>query len=262
MYAGNPAENYERFFVPDIGAPNARAVVAAAVLEEGDRVLDVACGTGVAARFAADHVGRTGTVAGIDINSAMLAVARSTGANGPEIEWHEGAAEDLPFEEGAFDAVVSSLGFQFFADKAAALGEMRRVLTGGGRLSLTTVGPTPPLFEAIDVVLSDYLGPGASQFIGTVFSVNDPDHVASALDRAGFADTDIDYRPIQLRVAPAADFIWQYVTSTPLAALAAELDEDRRIALQHAIVERCEPFTDRGSLVMEPNLLVASGRRS
>ena len=261
-YVGNPAENYERFFVPDIGAPNARAVVAAAVLEEGDRVLDVACGTGVAARFAAERVGQAGAIAGIDINPAMLDVARAIDAPGPEIAWREGAAENLPFDNEAFDAVVSSLGFQFFADKAAALSEMRRVLGGGGRLTLGTVGPTPPLFEAIDAVLADYIGPGASEFIDTVFSVCDPDHVRSALDGAGFADIEIDYGPIQLRLAPAADFVWQYVTSTPLAAMAAELDEDGRIALEQKVVERCEPFTDRGSLVMAPNVLLATARRS
>jgi SAM-dependent methyltransferase len=251
----------ESAFVPDIGEPNARAVVAAAALEEGDRVLDVACGTGIAARLAAEKVGQTGAVAAIDVNPAMLDVARTTGAQGPTIEWHQGAAENLPFDDEAFDAVVCSLGFQFFADKPAVLSGMRRVLSGGGRLSLSTVGPVPPLFEAIEAVLADHMGPEASKFIDTVFSVFDPDHVRSALDRAGFAGIEVDYRPIQLRVAPAADFVWQYVTSTPLAAIAAELDEDGRIALEQAVAERCEPFTDRGSLVMAPNVLVATGRR-
>lgn len=261
-YAGNPAENYERYFVPDIGEPFARRVVAAATLRREERVLDVACGTGVAARLAAEATGSTGSIAGIDVNPAMVDVARATGARGSEIAWHEGAAESLPFEEGAFDVVVSSLGLQFFSDTATALREMARVLTPGGRISVGTTGPTPPLFQAIEAVLRTHLGPEASRFIETVFSVHDPADVRSMLGEAGFTDIEVDYGPMLLRVAPPADFVWQYVNSTPLAAAAAHLDEGERVALEQAVVQRCEPFTDRGSLVMEPQILVATAQRS
>lgn len=260
-YAGNPAENYQRHFVPDIGEPFARRIVAAATLRRGERVLDVACGTGVAARLAAEATGSPGSIAGIDVNPAMVDVARATGAQGSGIEWHEGAAENLPFDDESFDVVVSSLGFQFFSDKPTALREMRRVLTPGGRISVGTTGPTPPLLQAIDAVLGTHLGPEASRFIQTVFSVHDPGDVRSMLGEARFTDIEIDYGPILLRVAPPADFVWQYVNSTPLAALAAHLDEDERVALEQAVVQRCEPFTDRGSLVMEPQILVATARR-
>ncbi len=260
-YAGNPAENYERYFVPDIGEPFARRTIAAAALHPGDRVLDLACGTGIAARLAAEATGSPGSIVGIDGHPGMVDVARATGAHASEFEWHVGAAESLPFDDEAFDVVVCSLGFQFFGDKATALRQMRRVLAPGGRVSVGTIGPTPPLFQAIDAVLASYLGSDASRFIQTVFSVHDPAALRSMLGDAGFAAVDVELSPVPLRVAPPADFVWQYVNSTPLAALAATLDEDERVALEQAVVKRCEPFTDRGSLVMEPQLLVATARR-
>ena len=260
-YAGNPAANYERYFVPVIGEPFAQQTVAAARLKPGERVLDVACGTGVAARLAASVTGSPSSISGIDVNPAMLEVARTTGARGSEIEWHEGPAEHLPFADNGFDVVVSSLGFQFFADKPTALQEMYRVLTPGGRISVTTTGPTPPLFETIDAILSDHLGPEATAFIETVFSVHDETAVRNMLGEAGFDAAKVNSGPIPLRVAPPADFVWQYVNSTPLAILATNLDEDGRVALEQAIIEQCEPFTDRGSLVMEPRILVATARR-
>ena len=76
-YGGSAPENYERYFIPAIGAPLATDLIDTAALRPSERVLDVACGTGVVARLAAERVGATGTVAGIDINPGMLAVALS-----------------------------------------------------------------------------------------------------------------------------------------------------------------------------------------
>ena len=89
-YAGNPAENYERYFVPSIAAPLGDDLIAAAALQPGERVLDVACGTGLLARRAAERVGRSGSVAGSDIHPAMLAVARCR--KGAKIQMPRGRA--------------------------------------------------------------------------------------------------------------------------------------------------------------------------
>lgn len=148
QYGGNAAENYERYFVPTIGAPFATALLNAAALQVGERVLDIACGTGVVTRLAAEQVGQQGAVAGLDVNPAMLAVARSVPSSGAAIEWHEANAESLPLPDGSFDVVVSSLGLQFVTDKTSALREMRRVLAPEGRLAIATVGPTPPLHDS------------------------------------------------------------------------------------------------------------------
>src|SRR5205823_10646558 len=96
QYGDNAAENYERYFVPTIGMPFATALLDAARLRRGERVLDVACGSGVVTRLAAERVAPNGAVAGLDINPAMLAVARSVPSSGAAMEWHEASAESLP----------------------------------------------------------------------------------------------------------------------------------------------------------------------
>ena len=98
-YAGTTAENYQRFFVPAIGAPLAADLIDIAALRPGELVLDVACGTGVVTRLAAERVGATGIVAGLDLNPGMLVVARSATPSDMAIEWHEGSAESMPLPD-------------------------------------------------------------------------------------------------------------------------------------------------------------------
>lgn len=124
---------YEDLHVPALFQQWAAPVLDAAQVRSDDRVLDVACGTGILAREAASRVGRHGSVAGVDPNPGMLAVAEQLA---PEIEWREAAAEALPYEHDSFDAVVSQFGLMFFADPGAALREMVRVLAPGGRIAV------------------------------------------------------------------------------------------------------------------------------
>jgi ubiquinone/menaquinone biosynthesis C-methylase UbiE len=109
---GSAPELYERYIVPAVPALWAADLVARARPRPGERVLDVACGTGIVARLAAEHVGRAGRVVGLDINSGMLAIARSAPQPvGPPAEWREGSALDMPFPDKAFDLVLCQLGF-------------------------------------------------------------------------------------------------------------------------------------------------------
>ncbi len=127
------ADTYEEFFVPALFQEWPERVLDAAHVKSGDRILDVACGTGVLARAAAERVGPTGSVIGLDINEGMLAVAEKKSL---QIKWKHGRAESLPFEDGSFDAVVSQFGLMFFEDRSAAIREMTRVLSSGGHLAV------------------------------------------------------------------------------------------------------------------------------
>ena len=138
-YGGTAPENYERYFVPAIGLPLAAELVEAARLAPGERVLDVACGTGVVARLAAEQVGAAGQVTALDVNPGMLAVARSV-PSPIAIEWREGAAEDMQLPDAAYDVALCQMGLQFFADRGAALAELNRVLAAGGRLVVNVPG--------------------------------------------------------------------------------------------------------------------------
>jgi ubiquinone/menaquinone biosynthesis C-methylase UbiE len=131
------AEANERYLMFTFGYAWAQALVQLAAPQEGDRLLDVACGTGPIARQAAPFVGPTGRVVGLDLNAGMLEIARSMPM--PEsisLEWRQGDATALPFQNASFDVVCCSQGLQFFPDRAAALGEMFRVLAPVGRLAL------------------------------------------------------------------------------------------------------------------------------
>ena len=97
--AAAPPVNYEQYFVPVIGLPVARALIRVAALRPGERVLDVGCGTGVAARLAAAQVGPDGSVAGLDPNPGMLAVAGAAAPAELGIEWHQAGAEAMPLPD-------------------------------------------------------------------------------------------------------------------------------------------------------------------
>ena len=127
------AEVYEARFVPAIFGEWAPHLVEAAGVAPGQAVLDVACGTGVVARTAADRMGGRGRVVGLDLNEGMLAVA---GRLRPDIEWRQGDAAELPFEAGSFDAVLCQSALMFFPDRAGALREMARVATPGGTVAV------------------------------------------------------------------------------------------------------------------------------
>ena len=116
------AELYERCPARYILGPWAPLLVDVANLAQSERVLDVACGTGVVARIAAKRVGPTGRVVGIDLNPGMIAVAQSLAAPvGTRIEWIERSALDLRLEDASFDAVLCQQGLQFFPNKLVAL---------------------------------------------------------------------------------------------------------------------------------------------
>jgi hypothetical protein len=129
------AELYERYLVPAVTLPWALDLVDRVGVGPDARVLDLACGTGVVARTAASRVQGAGRVAALDLNPGMLTVARSLApATGPSIEWYEGSALALPFDDGEFQVVLCQLGLQFFPDRRRALQEILRVLALGGRV--------------------------------------------------------------------------------------------------------------------------------
>ena len=137
------AGSYER--TAALIEPASRAVVEAAGVEAGERVLDVACGTGNAALAAAARGAR---VTGLDSAPRLLEVARGR-QGGEDVEWVEGGAESLPFEDDAFDAVLSVFGVIFARDARRAAAELERVVRPGGRIVVTSWIDRGPLAEVM-----------------------------------------------------------------------------------------------------------------
>ena len=261
VYGGSPPENYERYFVPAIGAPLANDLIKLAALRPGERVLDVACGSGVVARLAAQLVGSSGTIAGLDINPGMLAVARSTTPPGMAIDWHEASAEAMPLPDASFDAVLCQMGLQFVPDKHAALSEMRRVLAPGGRLVLNVPGPTPQLFVIMANALARHISSEAAGFVNQVFSLHNTAELQNLITGAGFSDVSVQAHTTSLRLPAPEEFLWQYVHSTPLASSVAQVNDERRGALESDVVAQWQEFVKEGALMLEARIVVATARK-
>lgn len=261
-YGSKPPENYERFFVPAIGEPLANDLVRLAALRPGERVLDVACGTGIVARLASQQVGSTGTVAGLDVNPGMLEVARSTTPGGDtSIDWYEAKAEDMRLPDEAFDVVLCQLSLQFMTDKLVALQEMHRVLVPGGRLILNVPGPTAKTFAILAEAMKRNISPEAAGFVTHVFSLHDTAEIQQLLTETGFRDIAVQANNKVLNLPPAKQFLWQYVHSTPLAGVVANAAEKDLAALERDVVEEWQDFEENGNLVYEQRMVVASARK-
>jgi SAM-dependent methyltransferase len=128
------AEAYDSVLVPVVLQSWAELMVREADVHEGMRTLDIACGTGVVARCAARAAGPSGHTSGIDIDPAMIEVAKSSAQRQRlDIDYRCTSAEQLPFESGTFDAVFCQQGLQYFPDKTKALREVGRVMRPGAR---------------------------------------------------------------------------------------------------------------------------------
>jgi len=260
-FGGSAPENYERYFVPTIGAPLANELVGIATLRPGESVLDVACGTGAVTRLAAQRVGPSGTVAGLDLNPGMLAVARSVTPPGTLIEWHEASAERMPLPDSSFDVVLCQMGLQFMPEKSTALREMHRVMKPGGRLLLNVPGPTPRAFAVMGEALARHIGPEASGFVNQVFSLHDTTELQTLIAGAGFRNASTQVETKRLRLPAPREFFWQYVRSTPLAAAVAQVNDESRASLERDVVGKWQEFVDDSGMMIQVRIVVASGQK-
>ena len=258
-YCGTGPENYQRFFVPAIGEPLANDLIVSADLKPGENVLDVACGTGVVTRLAAEQVGQSATVAGLDVNPGMLSVARTVTPKEQAIDWYETSAEAMPLADASFDVVLCQMGLQFIPDKLKALKEIRRILKRGGRVILNLPGPTPAIFVALAEALAKNIDPKCADFVNVVFSLHDADRLRSLMADAGFSDIAIQKTNRTLLLPAPQDFIWQYIFSTPLAELVGKASADQREDLQDEVILRWQAFAVDSGMNLDVELTTVQG---
>ena len=250
-----PAASYERYSVPGLFAPWATLLMRIADPRPGQRVLDVACGTGIVARQVAHLVGRQGTVVGLDLDPDMIDTGRIAAAReGVEVEWRTGRAERLPFPDGGFDTVVCQFGLMFFADRHAALGEMHRVLRPGGHVVVSVWQGLDrhPFHGALDEASRRHLGRSS---VGAVFSLGDAAVVRGLLAEAGFHGIEIESRSITARHADPEEFLaWEIDVDpgeTP-ALRHLEVEEQAAVVadLQSELRSSLSQVTVRGEVVL------------
>lgn len=204
--AKSPAEVYEELFVPALFRQWGSVVAGAAGVKAGQRVLDVACGTGVLAMAAAERVGDGGKVVGLDPNGDMLGVARRKSGR---IEWRKGRAEAIPYPDAGFDAVVSQFGCMFFEDRVGALREMMRVLRPGGRLAVAVCDSLDrsPGYGALAGLLQRLFGERIADAFRAPFVLGDEQRLLSLCDEAGIAGAKVARHSGTVRFASIAALI-------------------------------------------------------
>jgi ubiquinone/menaquinone biosynthesis C-methylase UbiE len=209
------AKVYEAQFVPAFFAQWAPRLLDAAGVTDGQRLLDVACGTGVVARTAAERVGASGSVVGVDLSEAMLAVAREVR---PDLAWRHGDAAHLPFGDREFDVVVSQMAMMFFPDPTAALREMRRVARPSGTVGVLVPGALTanrPYELFVDIV-TRHAGEAARSLVTTYFALGDADHLARLFTDAGLTVTAATNPVGESRFGSVDELVTIEVDSTPL----------------------------------------------
>jgi ubiquinone/menaquinone biosynthesis C-methylase UbiE len=260
--SGNAPEAYERYVIPALFSEWAHDLVETAALQAGERVLDVACGTGVVARSAAPVVGGTGQVVGVDVNEGMLAIARTVPPPpGAAIAWQQGDAAFLPFLETAFDAVLCQQGLQYFAQRAAALQEMARVLVPGGRLALSVWRPLErqPFFVALVDAIESHLSAEVAALQRAAFTLGEAEELRGLVTTAGFSAPHIRLVVKLMRYPSLVEYLPGYLAATPMAGAVAALDDARRTVLFRELQTALRPYVDDTGLAvpMECHVVVA-----
>jgi SAM-dependent methyltransferase len=255
------AKLYHRFPGRYILGPWAPLLVDAAALATGERVLDVACGTGVVARIAAQSVGPAGRVVALDLNPAMIAVARSLPAPlGAPIEWLERSALDLRLPDASFDAVLCQQGLQFFSEKLVALREMRRVLAHGGRLALSVWVGVGPYHGAVGEALARFVGDTAAAKFCSSRQAPGKDELQRLAVDAGFSDIKVSVSWLDLHLPRLDQFVLDHLASTPVAPMMVGTDAEAKKKISASAMEELRPYADGDGVTYPEEAHVVTAR--
>jgi ubiquinone/menaquinone biosynthesis C-methylase UbiE len=256
------SEMYEQRLVAPLFRPWAKLTLDEVNLASGERLLDVACGTGIVARLARERLGKPGYIVAVDLSTDMLAVARKLA---PDIDWRQGNAAALPLHAGEqFDVVVCQQGLQFFSDKPAAAAQMRQALTPGGRLAVSTwcFDEEIPFFRELRRIAERHLGAITDQR----HSFGDATALQALLRDGGF-------REVQLstvsRIMHFEANTWllrgNAMALVGMSAAGKGMDEQERKSAVEAIVSDSElvrkRYTDGSEIAFELSTNLAIAKR-
>jgi len=233
----------------------AEALIKAARIEPGQRVLDLASGPGLLARRAQEAAGAGGLAVASDISEGQLGCC-------PDLLRVAADGEALPFANSGFDRVLCGLGLMFFPDDQAALHEMRRVLAPDGLLALSVWGAAceTPLVEAALACMRRLL-PAPKVVRPSIFRFGDPAELTRRLAGADFRDIGIEAFRLAIDFSDASAY-WQGFLD--LAGGAAEslsrLPAEKQQALAAAVAEELTPHAVPGGYRLSSTVLVATAR--
>lgn len=237
------AEIYDSQFVPALFGQFAPWLAKAAGVCPGHAVLDVGCGTGIAA-IAAVELGAS-SVFGVDINRGMLDVARR---KSPTVKWREAAAEELPFEADAFDRVLCQFALMFLKDQVKALAEMARVTRPGGRVAVAVWESVAysPGYDVLVPLLGEIVGPEAEAALAAPFSIGNRNELDRLFAAAGLPPPNVQRIEGTAKHPSMEDWIRTEVGGWTLSEI---VDEAQTLELIRASLERLRTYMqDDGSV--------------
>lgn len=224
--------------------------------QQGERWLDVACGTGVVA-FRAARAGAD--VTGVDFAPELVETAkRLAGEEGLQLELEVGDAEDLPYDDASFDVTSSSFGVMFAPDQPRAADELARVTRPGGRLGLNTWRPDSGVGRMFQT-LAPFM-PTPAEGAGNPLDWGREEHVRNLLGKAfelEFHEGDA------VLEADSGEEVWQLFSTAfgPVKTMAESFDDERREELHRTFVDFYESSRTNGGIRMERRYLVTTGTR-
>jgi ubiquinone/menaquinone biosynthesis C-methylase UbiE len=215
---------------------------------DGDRVLDVACGTGIVANRISLVSGKLCPITGIDLNEGMLSIARRN----TQVEWCQGSVADMPFDPESFEVVLCQQGLQYFPDRARAMSEMARVLSPGGCLALNVWGALDrqPFHAAVIAGVGEFLGAEAEAAFDLAFSLNTADELRHLARDAGLNDIRVRFEHRTLRYPVSAGMVVGFMGATPVTPQFAALPDDDRKAFVAYVVGRLASYVDDAGLAV------------
>lgn len=246
--SGDGPDAYEKYIVPAYTGAWAKEIVNRACLGEGEKVLDVACGTGLVARIASKKQSSTDLIYGIDVNEAMLKKAREIEAH---INWHHSDVTDMPFSDNKFDVILCQQGLQYFPNPSLALKEMRRVLAENGRILSSVWRPIKysPFYESLCKVLEKYINAKAASMLSGAFSFGDHMKLKTLFSNAGFRSINVNIVIKQMSYSPFEEFVMGGIMATPFFKDIQGMQESKRGELLTEIHKLNQDYIDDNGLV-------------
>ena len=254
---------YDEVLVPRLFEPWALLLLDECNLHPNAIVLDVAAGPGTVARMAAKRLGLGGRVVATDISRPMLEVAKSKPSlpDAAPITYTESPAVPLGVESAAFDFVLCQQGLQFFADRLAALREMRRALKPGGQLTVTAWSRIEDnvFYAALHAALRESAHVHLADRLLAPFSWPDPQDLKNAAEAAGFHDIRVRSATLPLVFEGGIAQATRALAATPLAPSLTALPGGTRHKLNAAIDAHLAPLLADGKVSgkMTSNIAIA-----
>ena len=238
---------YEQYIVPAFSGAWAEDMVRRAKVEEGDRVLDVACGTGIVSRRVYEVMGSRVHLTGVDVNDSVLEKGRDIcNRNSIPVNFYQGSAGALPFNDASIDVALCQQGLQYFSGRSESLVDIRRVLTPGGRAVFSVWRPLEysPFYHTLHRALELYVSKTAAGMLAAAYSLGDPREVRALFTSAGFLKIDIRLVIKQMRCPNVDDFLAAGISAAPFAKDIAALPESRRKEMFATIREASDGYID------------------